>query len=103
MSVQDTIMSKLYEGLQPTYLDVQNESYMHNVPPNSSTHFKVIVVSNAFADKRSVARHQQVYQLLANELAGPVHALALHTYTPDEWQARSASAPQSPNCQGGQH
>ncbi|MBU2710331.1 BolA family protein [Zooshikella harenae] len=103
MTVQDAIISKLNEGLQPTYLDVQNESYMHNVPPDSSTHFKVVIVSKAFADKRSVARHQLVYHLLANELAGLVHALALHTYTPEEWQTRSASAPQSPNCQGGGH
>ena len=74
---------------------------MHSVPPNSETHFKVIVVSLQFEGKRQVARHQLIYRLLAEELAGPVHALALHTYTAIEWQGRAQSAPESPQCLGG--
>jgi len=50
---------------------------------------------------RKVARHQQVYAALAAQLAGPVHALALHTYTAAEWQARQEAAPESPDCLGG--
>lgn len=60
-----------------------------------------MLVAAAFDGKRSVARHQMVYKLLADELAGPVHAMALHTYTVEEWQARSAQAPDSPDCEGG--
>jgi BolA protein len=71
------------------------------VPPNSETHFKVILVSEAFDGKRKVARHQQVYAALATQLEGPVHALALHTYTPAEWQQRQQEAPTSPQCLGG--
>jgi BolA protein len=48
-----------------------------------------------------VARHQQVYAALAPQLAGPVHALALHTYSPCEWQQREREAPASPPCLGG--
>ncbi|MFT5887625.1 MAG: BolA protein [Zhongshania sp.] len=101
VSVQDTIHSKIQSALQPSHLEVTNESYMHSVPPNSETHFKLVIVAEAFSTQRKVARQQKVYQLLAEELAGPVHALAMHTYSPDEWQQRAAAAPVSPDCLGG--
>ena len=101
MTVQETITAKLAEGLGPEHLEVINESNQHNVPPNSETHFKVVLVAPGFEGQRKVARHQQVYALLADQLEGPVHALALHTYTPGEWQERHSEAPQSPDCLGG--
>lgn len=101
MSVQDTIQRKLEAALSPRYLEVVNESHMHNVPANSETHFKVAIVADAFDGQRKVARHQRMYQILADELKGPVHALALHTYTPGEWQEKNGSVPDSPNCLGG--
>jgi BolA protein len=57
-------------------------------------------VSTAFEGKRLIARHRALNSALADELAGPVHALALHTYTPEEWRAREG-APESPACRGG--
>ena len=101
MSIQQTIHDKLSQQFSPEHLEVDNESHMHSVPPNSETHFRVVLVSAAFDGKRKVARHQQVYGLLGEELEGPVHALALHTYTPAEWQERQAEAPDSPDCLGG--
>lgn len=101
MKVQNTIESKLAEGITLDHLEVINESHMHNVPPNSETHFKLVLVSAAFSGKRPVARHQLVYGLLQEELAGPVHALALHTYTAQEWQDNHGEAPMSPPCLGG--
>ncbi|MAR92836.1 MAG: BolA family transcriptional regulator [Pseudomonadales bacterium] len=100
-SVQASIERKLRDRFQPSVLDVINESHMHNVPPDSETHFKVVVVTPAFAGKRSVARHQQIYQALVEEMAGPVHALAIHTYTDEEWQRLGAESPDSPRCRGG--
>lgn len=100
MIVQAGIEEKL-QALNPAVVDVLNESHMHSVPPNSETHFKVTLVSDAFLNTRKVQRHQKVYGILADELAGPVHALALHLYTPDEWQARQQSSPDSPDCLGG--
>lgn len=99
--VQQAIESKLDQQLQPQYLLVENESHMHAVPPNSETHFKVTIVATQFEELRMVKRHQLVYQVLTDELAGPVHALALHTLTPQQWQQSSQSMPQSPNCMGG--
>ncbi len=101
MNVQSEIESRLEQEFQPAHLEVANESHQHSVPPNSETHFRVVLVSSAFEGKRKVARHQQVYAVLAPQLEGPVHALALHTYTADEWQARQQEAPQSPDCLGG--
>lgn len=100
MKIQAQIEQKLQAELSPSYLQVVNESHMHSVPENSETHFKVVVASEIFAGKRLVQRHQKVYGILADELAGEVHALALHTYTPEEWQETQA-APESPNCMGG--
>lgn len=99
--VQSSIETKLKAEFNPEFLDVVNESHMHSVPPNSETHFKVVVVSAAFEGKRSVARHQLIYKALAEEVAGPVHALAIHTYTSEEWKQTSSNAPDSPNCMGG--
>jgi len=101
MIVQQEIEQQLQQQLSPVHLEVLNESHQHSVPPNSETHFKVILVSEAFDGKRKVARHQQVYAALATQLEGPVHALALHTYTPAEWQQRQQEAPTSPQCLGG--
>ncbi len=97
MSVARTIENKL-AALEPSHLIVDNESHKHSVPENSETHFRVEIVSEAFSGIRAVQRHQKVYQLLQDELAGPVHALAIHAYAPDEWQGQ---APASPDCRGG--
>jgi len=48
MRVQDTIERKIAQSLTPAHLEVINESHMHNVPPGSESHFKVIVVADAF-------------------------------------------------------
>jgi BolA protein len=101
MTVQQQIERQLQSTFSPAFLDVANESHQHSVPPNSETHFRVVLVSASFEGSSRVARHQQVYAALAAELAGPVHALALHTYSPLEWQARQQEAPASPQCLGG--
>lgn len=100
MSIQSSIEAKL-KALEPAFLQVENESHRHAVPPNSETHFKVTLVSARFEGMMPVKRHQQVYAALADELAGPVHALALHLYTPSEWEASGQSRPDSPDCRGG--
>lgn len=98
--VENIILSKLTEAFQPVHLQVLNESHMHAVPPGSETHFKVVLVTDVFIGKRQVQRHQAIYACLANEMQSGVHALALHTFSPDEWLA-SAMVPTSPQCLGG--
>jgi len=101
MSIQQTIEDKLAAALDLDHLEVVNESSSHNVPPGSETHFKVVLVSEAFAGERLLGRHRLVNRILNEELGGPVHALAIHTYTRDEWQRRFGAAPLSPPCLGG--
>ncbi len=101
MSVEKRIEERLLAAFEPVHLELENESHSHSVPANSETHFRVVLVSGAFTGKRAVARHQAVYAVLAEELAGPVHALALHTYDPEEWRARGGDTPASPPCLGG--
>ena len=101
MTIQEDIERKIQVALQPVYLEVANESNMHNVPPGSESHFKVTVVSSEFNEKMLVARHRILNQLLKEELAGPVHALSLHTLTPDEWQDINSDIRKSPPCLGG--
>jgi len=101
MNVQRGLEKKLSAELSPLHLQVINESGMHNVPPGSETHFKVLVVSERFQGQKLLARHRNVNRVLAQELAGPVHALAIHALTPDEWFEDGAAIPDSPPCLGG--
>ena len=98
MSMQARILSTL-GLLQPQHLDVVDESHMHS--RGTETHYKAVVVSERFTGLNSVKRHQLVYGTLG-ELMGEFHALALHTYTPDEW-VKAGAAPASPTCAGGGH
>ncbi|MGD8176953.1 BolA/IbaG family iron-sulfur metabolism protein [Marinimicrobium sp. ARAG 43.8] len=97
--VETAIIAKLSDAFSPGHMEVINESHQHNVPPGSESHFKVVLVSQAFVGKRQVQRHQAIYGVLGEELRGPVHALALHTFAPEEWG--DAQVPASPNCLGG--
>jgi BolA protein len=101
MTVQASIEAKLAEGLQPLHLQVENESHRHNVPPGSESHFKVVVVTDTFEGKSLVARHRMVNEILADELQNRIHALALHTYTRQDWEDKHGAAPLSPPCMGG--
>lgn len=99
MSMQQQIEAKLQQAFAPDHLEVRNESHMHRTEPGAESHFKVVLVSEMFAGQRLLARHRAVNQVLAAELSGPVHALALHTYTPEEWQQQGI-APRTPSCVG---
>ncbi|MCB4437772.1 BolA/IbaG family iron-sulfur metabolism protein [Alteromonas sp. McT4-15] len=101
MQVKTFLEEAIRNALSPLYLEVLDESFMHNVPEGAQSHFKVTVVSDAFEGKRLLARHREVNALAAEALAGPVHALALHTYTSKEWEARGGESLTSPNCLGG--
>ncbi|MGC5701176.1 BolA family transcriptional regulator [Pseudomonas sp. NFXW11] len=98
MTMQQRIETAL-GALQPEHLQVLDESHMHS--RGLETHFKAVLVSEQFAGLNSVKRHQKVYATLG-ELMGQFHALALHTYTPEEW-LKIGAAPASPTCAGGSH
>lgn len=88
MSVASTMREKLQKAFQPARLEVVNESELHaghrNSPGTGESHFRVLVVSPAFAGKSRLARHRLVNEVLAVELKGKIHALALALYAPGE-------------------
>lgn len=88
MAVADRIREKLTAGLQPTRLDIIDDSHKHaghaGARPGGESHFTVEVVSATFEGMGRVERQRLVYRLLQEELAGPVHALALKTIAPSE-------------------
>lgn len=98
--MQTMIEQKLASEFNAEYLQVENESHMHNVAPGSESHFKVTIVSDSFRDQMLIKRHRMVNKTLQQEMQ-QIHALALHTLTPDEWQAGGGSVADSPKCRGG--
>ena len=92
----DQIRTALF-ALQPQHLEVIDESHLHS--RGLETHYKAVIVSAQFEGRRAIQRHQAVYAAMGGLMA-QVHALALHTYTPAEWEA-DARVPDSPRCRGG--
>ena len=101
MTVQETIENKIQTALTPSHLDVINESHMHNVPPGSESHFKLVIVSSAFETLSLVKRHQKVNGILAKDLKDDIHALSMQTLTAQEWEERGGETMASPLCHGG--
>jgi len=101
MTTKTTIEEKLQKQFTPAYLEVINESSNHNVPEGSESHFKVIIVTENFDKQSLIKRHRLVNETLQEELNGKIHALAIHAYTPNDWQEKNKLAPQSPACKGG--
>jgi BolA protein len=101
MNRQESIESAIRASLDPIHLEIVDESHMHSVPEGAESHFKLLVVSQQFAGQGLVARHRAVNALLRPEFEAGLHALALHTWTPEEWFERGGSAPESPPCLGG--
>jgi BolA family transcriptional regulator, general stress-responsive regulator len=101
MSMAETIHDKLVAALAPAALEVFDESHMHAAGKSAQSHFKVVVVSDRFDALPLVRRHRLVHEVLAEELAGKIHALSVHAYTPAQWTARGEAIPTSPPCRGG--
>jgi BolA protein len=89
--MQDKIQEKLARGLQPTFLEIVNDSARHaghsGDDGSGESHFKVTVVSLIFAGKSRVERQRMVYALLSEEFGGGLHALSIKALTPDEYRS----------------
>jgi stress-induced morphogen len=88
MGVEQSIREKLNRAFAPAEIEVVNDSHRHaghhSSPGTGGSHFSVTVVSTAFAGKSRLERHRMVNAALADELTGPVHALAVSALTPEE-------------------
>ena len=101
MDLREQIENKIKKALNPTHLEVINESFMHNVPPGSESHFKIIVVADLFDGKNLLERQRTINEILSRELKEKIHALSMQTLTPAEWEAREKKVRETPPCLGG--
>ena len=87
MRVAEIIKNKL-EKLEPALLEIIDESHLHaghaGARDGGESHFRGNIVSEVFNDLNRVARQRMIYEILSEELEGPIHALALSTKTPAE-------------------
>ena len=95
--VQESVEQTLQEEFSPTFLQVINESHGQL---QDESHFKVVIVSDAFQDQRLVQRHRMINASLMKDGQLPFHALTITAKTTEEWDSDS-SVPKSPACMGG--
>ncbi len=88
MSLHSRMREKLMTALNPTRLDLVNESHLHaghaSSPGTGESHFRVLIVSGGFTGKSRVERHRMINELLRDELRDGVHALAIKALAPGE-------------------
>jgi BolA family transcriptional regulator, general stress-responsive regulator len=88
MLVRDIMTNKLTDAFTPESIDVVDESHLHEGHaghrPGGQSHFRIYIVSQAFAGKSRIDRHRMINAVLADDLAGGVHALAIHASAPGE-------------------
>ena len=86
MSVEKKILAKITAKLKPIKIQLENQSHLHaghqGSPETGESHFSLMVVSEKFIGLNRVQQQRLVYQILKDELSGPVHALALSTSAP---------------------
>lgn len=101
MGVADSIATKLSATFEPVHLEVVNESQGHNVARGAETHFRVVVVSKAFAGLALLERHRSINAALVEEFESGLHALSIVAKTPEQWSKTGGIVPPSPPCMGG--
>ena len=101
MSRQQRLHDAFSMHLEPTLLNIDNETHQHSVPVGAESHFKVLIVSTHFQSLNRVARHRLVNHIVQNEFETGLHALSMHLYTPTEWTQKCPTVPASPTCKGG--
>jgi len=95
------IESRLRETLDAVHLDLIDESHLHAGHAGAAGgggHFRATIVSERFEGLSRVARQRLVYQALAREMAGEIHALAMRTFTPSEWEERAQARRPTPSA-----
>lgn len=100
MNMKQIIENICIEALSPDFCQVEDESYLHHVPPGTESHFKLVICSKQFEGLGRVPRHQKIYALLSDYMPTPIHALAIHAYAPNEWTPE-LKIRHSPACLGG--
>ena len=96
MSYNETIISDLHQAFAIEHIALKNESFMHNVPADSESHFKLIIVSDDFLGITKVKRHQGIYNALSETMKN-IHALSIQAFTVTEFNLDPIIL-ESPDC-----
>ena len=95
-SIENKIINILNESLNISSLKILNESYMHNVPEDAESHFKIVIVSNDFSNLSQIQRHKLVYKHLGN-IMDDIHALSIQSFNEVEFKLNPTIL-NSPEC-----
>jgi len=95
-STENRIINTLNKCMNLTSLKILNESFMHNVPVNAESHFKIIIVSNDFNDLSHIQRHKLVYKHLGT-IMDDIHALSIQPFNEEEFKLNPTIL-DSPEC-----
>ena len=94
--IENKIINSLINSMNVSSLKVLNESFMHNVPKDSESHFKIVIVSNDFKNLSLIQRHKLVYKSL-DSIMNNIHALSIQSFSDDEF-ALNPIILDSPEC-----
>ena len=94
--IEKKIINSLNENFKLTSLKIVNESFMHNVPEGSESHFKIVIVSDNFIKKSLIQRHKEIYKALG-EVMNDIHALSIHAFDNKEFELNPMIL-DSPQC-----
>ena len=94
MAVKQEIEARLRRDFAPSHLEIVDESRQHVGHAGAASgggHFSCVIVAEAFRGRTAVERHRAVYAALRDLLQREVHALALETMDPQEWERKQAT------------
>ena len=96
VSIENKIINTLNECMNICSLKILNESFMHNLPKDAESHFKLVIVSNDFNNLSHIQRHKLVYKHLGN-IMNDIHALSIQSFNDNEFKLNPAIL-DSPEC-----
>jgi len=96
MSAIKSIEIKLKTKLDPSHLEVINESHLHSVEPGRESHVRIVAVSDKFESLNLVKRHQLIYEILSKVMK-EIHALSIQAFTLEEYKNNPVIF-SSPDC-----
>ena len=94
--IESQIVNTLSSFMNLVSLKIINESFMHNVPQGSESHFKIVIVSNRFKNLSLIQRHKEIYNSLG-DIMNEIHALSIHAFDNDEFESNPMIL-DSPQC-----
>ena len=94
--IEKKIINSLNENFKLASLKIVNESFTHNVPKGSESHFKIVIVSDNFMKKSLIQRHKEIYKALG-EIMNDIHALSIHAFDNKEFELNPMIL-DSPQC-----